>query len=370
MPTRYKVRARRSRFFGLLLLLVLSGCDRSTVPAPPAEVWRSIPLESGATFNAVYFLDAQNGWLAGGSHLTRGGLLGSTTDGGLHWSFASRIANGNAKHLTSVHFFNDKRGVAGTDNGEVLTTRDGGRSWETTLKLSERFGNRVSGFAAGGSSVAYAVVVDKVIRTDDRGSSWYCLTAAAGNCPAAPECPDAGVNPDLNASAIAVMSPRRIAVISERTAIATSEDGGCTWQKDGSLTGPDRVRLNDLHFADENHGWVVGENGFVAATADGGRHWNVQTAAVAVHLTSAHFTSPSSGYLVGQRTNRSGSVVLSTRAGGTTRKVEQTVENTLLNDVFVGPLGNAWAAGGVLDVTASQHLLRKHALTDVTAPPR
>ncbi len=367
MPTRPEARARLSAICRALLLLTLSGCDQTTAPTSAAEAWQSIPLSTGASFNAVYFSDAQNGWLAGGSHLTQGGLLGTTTDGGLNWSFTSRIANAKTNHLTSIHFFSAKRGIAGTDNGEILTTRDGGRSWSTTLKVSDRFGNRVSRFAASGSRVAYAVIGDRVTRTDDRGESWHCFTAAAANCPPAAECPDGGANPDLNASAIALMSPTSMAVISGRTAIATSEDGGCTWRKKGDLTGQDRVRLNALYFADQDRGWVVGDNGFVARTDDGGRRWSVQTAAVAADLTAVHFVDRSSGFLLGQRTNGFGSVVLSTLDGGESWKLEQAVENDLLKDLFVGQSGTVWAVGGVLDVTKGQHLLKKEAAPEATA---
>lgn len=363
MPVLLQSDTKRSLIFRMLLILALGGCDQA---AAPPDAWRSIPLDSGAGFNAVFFTDAQNGWLAGGSHLTEGGLLGTTTDGGVSWAFAGRVANDKAKHLTSIHFFNSQIGIAGTDNGEIVRTSDGGRSWETTLKVSERFGNRVSHFSSLSPRVAYAVIRNHVVRTRDRGATWQCPAGAARSCPAPPECPE-DENADLNASAIALMSPARIAVINDKAAIAISEDGGCTWQKNASLTGQDRVRLNDLFFVDANHGWVVGDNGFIAKTSDGGRQWRVQTAAVAAHFTAVHFVDPASGFLIGRRTNRQGSVVLATSNGGENWELQQTIENDLLEDLFVDESGTAWAAGGVLDVTKGQRLFRRQGAADATA---
>lgn len=365
MPKVLKSGPRRSLICRMLLLLALGGCDQAA--SPRLAAWQGIPLNTGATFNAVYFSDAENGWLAGGSHLTEGGLLGTTIDGGLHWVFSSRVGNDKAKHLTAIYFFTSKIGIAGTDNGEIVKTSDGGRSWATTLKLTERFGNRVSHFSVSSPRVAYAVIGDHVVRTRDRGNTWQCLTAAAGKCPPAPECPEADFNPDLNASAIALMSPERIAVVSDKTAIAISADGGCSWQKARKLTGQDRVRLNDLFFLDPDHGWVVGDNGFVAMTEDGGRRWTVQTAAAAAHFTGVHFVDHASGFLIGRRTNGLGSVVLHTSNAGEIWELQQTVDNDLLADLFVSETGDAWAAGGVLDVTKGQRVFRKQGAAGVKA---
>lgn len=345
---------------------MLSGCSRTAAPPSPADSWEVIPLKTHARFNSVYFLDDQTGWLAGGSHATEGGLLGRTTDGGLHWDFESRVANSDTNSLTSVHFLNRATGIVGTDNGEVLMTTDAGLTWQTRLKASGGFGNAVSEFEFVSSTTAYAVIGDRVIQTRDAGYTWQCLTNPSGSCPAPPQCTGAEINPKLDATAIAFLTSTEAVAISRRYSVALSHDGGCTWEIRKSLTGADHLRLTDLDFIDAQHGWIVGEEGFAASTSDGGSQWSIQNTGVGADFTAVRFINRLEGYIIGRRINRSGSVILHTEDSGQTWSQERTVDNDLLLSLFTNDTGSIWAAGEVLDITHGQNLLRKSVKTEPT----
>jgi photosystem II stability/assembly factor-like uncharacterized protein len=51
-----------------------------------------------------------------------------------------------------------------------------------------------------------------------------------------------------------------------------SADAGRTWEVQ-EAGNPPGTYLRDVEFTDEQHGWVVGDDGFVATTRDGGRTW-------------------------------------------------------------------------------------------------
>ena len=71
----------------------------------------------------------------------------------------------------------------------------------------------------------------------------------------------------------AVVGPD-IVVVGERGAILRSTDNARTWQ---TATTPTGATLTGVNFApDGQHGWAVGHDALIVATADGGRTWSQQ----------------------------------------------------------------------------------------------
>ena len=51
-------------------------------------------------------------------------------------------------------------------------------------------------------------------------------------------------------------------------------DGGITWESAATpLPAAERPTFRDVFFIDDQHGWVVGEEGTILATRDGGSTW-------------------------------------------------------------------------------------------------
>jgi photosystem II stability/assembly factor-like uncharacterized protein len=123
-----------------------------------------------------YFVDARNGWATGGDIDDDViGLVMRTTDGGATWSAITP----NAKQVPNDVFFLDaNRGwlVGATEDeagepgpSEVLTTADGGATWQVQAKVptslrSIRFVDAQNGWAVGSAG--------KVYRTADGGATW------------------------------------------------------------------------------------------------------------------------------------------------------------------------------------------------------
>ena len=57
--------------------------------------------------------------------------------------------------------------------------------------------------------------------------------------------------------------------------------------------------LDNVFFLDTNEGWVVGGEGVVLHTADGGRSWRPQWCETRYDLKAIHMTSPKKGWIVG-----------------------------------------------------------------------
>jgi photosystem II stability/assembly factor-like uncharacterized protein len=65
----------------------------------------------------------------------------------------------------------------------------------------------------------------------------------------------------------------RLIAVGERGHILISEDNATNWKQ---MQVPVRVTLTASYFVDEKHGWVVGHDGVVLHTSDGGSHWHKQ----------------------------------------------------------------------------------------------
>jgi len=58
--------------------------------------------------------------------------------------------------------------------------------------------------------------------------------------------------------------------------------------------------LKSVHFTDNNTGWVVGVNGTIFKTVDGGEHWGHQWGGTDNHLYSTYFTDSNTGWIGGE----------------------------------------------------------------------
>lgn len=70
-----------------------------------------------------------------------------------------------------------------------------------------------------------------------------------------------------------VQAGKRLVAIGEQGYIVYSDDGGQAWTR---AANPRRTMLTSVRFVDAMHGWVVGHDGLILATRDGGSTWAEQ----------------------------------------------------------------------------------------------
>jgi photosystem II stability/assembly factor-like uncharacterized protein len=85
--------------------------------------------------------------------------------------------------------------------------------------------------------------------------------------------------------------------VGDRGGIIVSKDGK-TWEQ---VEVPVRAALTAVHFPDEQHGWAVGHDAAIIATADGGKTWALQNFAPDLEkpLLDVLFLDASRGFAVG-----------------------------------------------------------------------
>jgi hypothetical protein len=151
-------------------------------------------------------------------------------------------------------------------------------------------------------------------------------------------------------------------VVGQDGTILATRNGGTSWEKQHS--GTDKHLLG-VHFADKQIGWVVGQHGTILATRNGGTSWEAQHSGAYAILKSVHFADAQTGWVVGQ-----GGTILATRNGGTSWQAQPSGTDKNLLGVHFADAQTGWVVGeGGTMLRAAQFFMSPSVdVSTVTAP--
>ena len=112
--------------------------------------------------------------------------------------------------------------------------------------------------------------------------------------------------------------------------VLVTENGGISWSQQ---TVADGAELRCVHFSDMNHGWIVGTMGAYLRTTDGGISWTEPVTGFANALNSVFFSDLQNGWIAGQF----GSLYKSQDGGLTWTMVSSRTSQHLKAVCFVSP---------------------------------
>jgi photosystem II stability/assembly factor-like uncharacterized protein len=78
--------------------------------------------------------------------------------------------------------------------------------------------------------------------------------------------------------------------------ILKTTDGGASWAQQTSGTS---VTLHGVYFRSTTLGWVTGENGVILKTTNGGSTWSPQASGTTVTIKRADFRNNNNGFVIG-----------------------------------------------------------------------
>lgn len=122
----------------------------------------------------------------------------------------------------------------------------------------------------------------------------------------------------------------------EGTIVHTS-DGGKTWQHQ---MPPVQEEFYDVAFVDEQTGWIVGKYGTILHTANGGKEWIKQVSGTDQRLFKVHFLNKDTGWAVGTF-----GTILHTSDGGKSWIKQGAGEDRYYNGVFFIDERHGWVVG-------------------------
>ena len=358
-------RTRLAQALGLTCVLL------GAVTCSKAPAWEALPLGTSADFRDLWFTDAGQGWITGGSFQITGGLIGHTKDAGSTWRFTSNLTSAERMSVPAVHVFDSGRVIVATGTGAILSTTDGGESWTPADRRGRV--SSLSCFFFLDERRGWAAGHGDVLRTDDAGQTWTSLT---------PEGVDVSYRSPIRA--IQFQDERRGWAAGMNGSLARTADGGVTWQpafadvlrRAGSaapLEAGEHPNFWDMFFADAYTGWVVGEEGTILATRDAGDSWTRQdtglkdarsavtleripTARGTVEIdagdrtpgftiTAVRFVTASRGWITGFYAGLGRSLILRTDDAGATWIVDADIAGEELYALFVQGRERLWAVG-------------------------
>lgn len=283
------------------------------------------------SLNDICFIDSQFGWACG----TYGHIL-YTRDGGDHWSSYSQEFE---PQLIAVHFSNSETGWAVGSAGVILKTENGGRDWEykSSMPCGDLFDifflNSEVGFATGAQYNSSNAIIYK---TENSGRNWSICNLPAINFMHAIHFPNDSIGwavgsgnsvlksvnygrdwfrHDIGLTLsdcgafydVCFINPDTGIIVGENGAIIWTGDGGASWQRRSSGTGE---RLAAICFTDSETGWIGGNRGVILKTTDAGLNWQRISCQADVYLNSICFIDPDTGWIAGSN------CVLRTTDGG------------------------------------------------------
>jgi photosystem II stability/assembly factor-like uncharacterized protein len=319
----------------------------------------------------VQFIDANNGWAAGGNYLLK------TSDGGNNWTWIyGDTSNSFNTGIFAIYFVDADTGFVFGNDGQLARTTDGGNTWNAKI-MDDYIGGYLDifGFTAvtftdknTGWLIGSGYYGNELFKTTDCGRSWVWDYQAFNSVDYALhdicfinknqgyilgnvlyETTDGGTtwqlkNPDNEEgpySSVAFTDSLTGWVIGGETgnSIYKTTDGGNNWTiiTDSALSSPDQ--LFKVRFADNNNGWIVGQNGIIYRTTDSGINWISQRDAIH-NFYSIYFIDENRGWAVGDS-----GIVLHTTNGGDNWEIQYHEDDLLWRSVYAADSQNIIVTG-------------------------
>ena len=258
--------------------------------------------------------------------------------------------------LHDVHFFDQNNGLVVGDNGLMLTTNDGGKTWikkDDNTRPQEAAPGQRPGRPGGGTPTLYNIYFlnknigyitgarGTILKTADGGKTWSRKVARNENANPNPNRRGGG-GIRANLMGIQMISEMVGFIAGSENTILKTTDGGDTWlgSSERARVGETRNNLENIWFVSPTSGWVIGSYGTLLHTNDSGETWQKKNAGVDNNLFGIHFVNDTTGWISGQE-----GLILHTSDGGKTWKQQQTDSVDNLQDIMFVDEKVGWAAG-------------------------
>ncbi|MFH1453041.1 MAG: YCF48-related protein [Armatimonadota bacterium] len=292
------------------VIVTVAGNTSNGVSFTVSSGWTAQTSGVTSTIMQIVFLDASNGWAAGGSYCFKtvnggsnwtayniGGYalqsisavstqkawaVGSprnfpyTTNGGSSWSYGDLWAYNSVE----IFMINESIGWVTYDYGRNFRkTSNGGANWSFIYDANPYY--IYSLHAENTSQIWGAGSGGRIVYSSNGGSGWSAQTSGTTN----------------SLYCIWFTDVNNGWAVGEAGTILHTVNGGTNWSTQTSGTNHP---LYGVCFVDSTHGWAVGASGIILYTTDGGSNWISQTSGTFRSLKSVSFIDITHGWVCGE----------------------------------------------------------------------
>lgn len=316
----WRLKSSKLRFwqnFWLLLSVFIfcNSCSKKTLDYE----WFNVDtnnMYNTQTWWGVHFTSADTGYVCGGTQYAQSVVL-KTTNGGTTWT---EQPTNVGKILFDITFVTPQVGYASAYDQQIVKTTNGGATWQV-IPLQAPFLNKswqplrsiffvndTLGYVAGGQGYQSGIL----FKTTNGGATW-------------------GYRDFDEELRDVFFVNKNVGFICGYGVVYGTTNGGNTW-KPLSITGD---YFTSLCFVNEQVGYVVGNEGTIAKTTDGGYNWDILRSANVLlqkkwHIEKVVFKNTTHGYIVGDNL-----VATTTNGGITWHKIEGVNFNDFKNITYL-----------------------------------
>lgn len=178
--------------------------------------------------------------------------------------------------LSCMHFVDTQTGFAGSLNGAVVKTNDGGTTWKC-LRTAWRY--PINSIFFVNTQLGYAAGYNGIIKTMNGGETWNTIY----------------YNENAYWNSICFTDANTGYVCASTGLLLKTTDGGLSWQ---TLYTGTAKNLNTIYFSSPNTGYVCGDNGIFLRTFNAGQTWVSKALNSSASLREMRFFNDSCGYLL------------------------------------------------------------------------
>ena len=261
--------------------------------------------------------------------------------------------------LHDVHFVDSQNGLVVGENGLVLETADGGKTW-TKKEINmlppgtaqAQGGGPPPGFRGGAATLYNIYFADEkigfltgargtILKTNDGGKTWKRkITRNEAANQNNNRRRGGGIRSSL--MGIQMIDEKVGFIVGTENAILKTTDGGETWigKSERVRVGETRNNLENIHFVSHTTGWIIGSFGTLLHTKDSGETWEERNTGFDNNLFGIHFHDETTGWICGQE-----GLILHTTDSGKTWKQQKTDSIDNLLDIHFVDNMIGWAVG-------------------------
>jgi photosystem II stability/assembly factor-like uncharacterized protein len=264
-----------------------------------------VSIPDSPDFSDLYFTNDNTGWISCSSS----GNVFKTTDGGANFTTQT-----TTQPLNAIHMLSATEGYCGGSSGFVFRTTTGGNTWSflgtitTTLTDISFPPGGTTGYACGDNGKIYSVTSGGVtpmvsgvvgnlssINFPVTTEGWVCGGNVINHFTGGIWNSDQSLPPG-NYNAIYFIDNQKGWAVGGKIIHTTD---GENWDEQTNPDTLDRAML-DVFSLNANEGWIVGNQGLILHTTNGGTTWNVEgNGLTSALLTGVYFNSSTNGYVVG-----------------------------------------------------------------------